>query len=111
MEVAEASKLLENSFRLVNIAFINEFAELCRRLGITAADVIDLPVFRLLRRGQVRWFTKPLHHHAAIQKIALESFDNSVAPTFVAITAELGESQDAITEHATRNTQHVPPHE
>lgn len=41
VEVAEASKLLENSFRLVNIAFINEFAELCRRLGITASDVID----------------------------------------------------------------------
>jgi UDP-N-acetyl-D-glucosamine dehydrogenase len=33
--------LLENAFRLVNIAFINEFAELCRRMGITAADVID----------------------------------------------------------------------
>jgi UDP-N-acetyl-D-glucosamine dehydrogenase len=41
IEVAEASKLLENSFRLVNISFINEFAELCRRLGIAAADVID----------------------------------------------------------------------
>ena len=41
VEVAEASKLLENAFRLVNIAFINEFAELCRRVGITAADVID----------------------------------------------------------------------
>lgn len=41
VEVAEASKLLENSFRLVNIAFINEFAELCQRIGITAADVIE----------------------------------------------------------------------
>src|SRR5207302_460723 len=41
IEVAEASKLLENSFRLVNIAFINEFADLCRRLGIRAADVVD----------------------------------------------------------------------
>lgn len=41
VEVAEASKLLENAFRLVNIAFINEFAELCRRLGLVAADVID----------------------------------------------------------------------
>jgi nucleotide sugar dehydrogenase len=41
IEVAEASKLLENSFRLVNISFINEFAELCRRMGIVAADVID----------------------------------------------------------------------
>lgn len=41
VEVAEASKLLENAFRLVNIAFINEFAELCRRLGLVAADVIE----------------------------------------------------------------------
>lgn len=41
VEVAEGSKLLENAFRLVNIAFINEFAELCRRLGLVAADVID----------------------------------------------------------------------
>jgi UDP-N-acetyl-D-glucosamine dehydrogenase len=41
IEVAEASKLLENSFRLVNIAFINEFADLCRVLGIRAADVVD----------------------------------------------------------------------
>src|SRR5438067_7760529 len=41
VEVAEASKLLENSFRLVNISFINEFDELCWRLGIVAADVID----------------------------------------------------------------------
>ena len=41
VEVAEASKLLENSFRLVNIAFINEFSDLCRHVGIAAADVID----------------------------------------------------------------------
>ncbi len=41
VEVAEASKLLENAFRLVNIAFINEFAELCRHVGIAAADVVD----------------------------------------------------------------------
>ena len=41
VEVAEASKLLENAFRLVNIGFINEFAELCRRVGLTASDVID----------------------------------------------------------------------
>lgn len=40
IEVAEASKLLENSFRLVNIAFINEFAELCRHVGIAAAEVV-----------------------------------------------------------------------
>jgi UDP-N-acetyl-D-glucosamine dehydrogenase len=40
-EVAEASKILENAFRLLNVAFINEFADVCRRLGLVAADVID----------------------------------------------------------------------
>jgi UDP-N-acetyl-D-glucosamine dehydrogenase len=40
IEIAEASKLLENAFRLVNISFINEFARLCRHVGVPAADVI-----------------------------------------------------------------------
>ena len=40
-EVAEAAKLLENTFRLVNIALINEFTQLCSRSGINVHDVID----------------------------------------------------------------------
>ncbi len=40
-EVAEASKLLENSFRLVNIAFINEFARAMYHLGINALEVVE----------------------------------------------------------------------
>lgn len=40
-EVAEAAKLLENTFRLVNIAFINEFAQLCSMSGIDVNEVID----------------------------------------------------------------------
>lgn len=42
----------------------------------------------LVERGQVRWFSKDLKTSAVIRKITLESFDNPVAPTFVAITAE-----------------------
>lgn len=38
---AEASKVLENTYRLVNLAFINEFAEYCRRSGIDVWDVIN----------------------------------------------------------------------
>jgi UDP-N-acetyl-D-glucosamine dehydrogenase len=34
-EVAETVKLLENTFRLVNIALANEFAIVCNRLGIS----------------------------------------------------------------------------
>jgi UDP-N-acetyl-D-glucosamine dehydrogenase len=40
-EIAEMTKLLENSFRLVNIGFINEFNNLCRKLGIDTRQVID----------------------------------------------------------------------
>jgi UDP-N-acetyl-D-glucosamine dehydrogenase len=41
LEIAETAKLLENSFRLVNISFINEIAILCHRLGIDVNKVID----------------------------------------------------------------------
>jgi UDP-N-acetyl-D-glucosamine dehydrogenase len=40
-EVAEAAKLLENTFRLVNIALINEFAQICSASGINIQEVID----------------------------------------------------------------------
>ena len=40
-EVAEAAKLLENTFRLVNIALINEFTQICSSHGINVQEVID----------------------------------------------------------------------
>jgi UDP-N-acetyl-D-glucosamine dehydrogenase len=40
-EAAELSKLLENIFRSVNIAFVNELAQLCDRLKIDVWEVID----------------------------------------------------------------------
>jgi UDP-N-acetyl-D-glucosamine dehydrogenase len=40
-EAAELSKLLENIFRSVNIALVNELAQLCDRLGIDVWEVID----------------------------------------------------------------------
>ena len=40
VEVAETAKLLENSFRLVNISFINELSIFCQKLGIDVNDVI-----------------------------------------------------------------------
>ncbi len=41
LEAAELSKLLENIFRSVNIALVNELAMLCHRLGIDIWEVID----------------------------------------------------------------------
>ena len=40
-EAAELSKLLENIFRSVNIALVNELSQLCERLGIDVWEVID----------------------------------------------------------------------
>jgi UDP-N-acetyl-D-glucosamine dehydrogenase len=40
-EVAEAAKLFENTFRQVNIALVNEFAQIAHALGIPSREVID----------------------------------------------------------------------
>ena len=40
-EVAEMTKLLENTFRAVNIAMVNEMALMCDRLGLDVWEVID----------------------------------------------------------------------
>ncbi len=40
-EAAELSKLLENIFRSVNIALVNELAQLCDRLGVDVWEVVD----------------------------------------------------------------------
>jgi len=41
LAAAEMTKLLENTFRAVNIALANEFADICEHLGIPVNDVID----------------------------------------------------------------------
>jgi UDP-N-acetyl-D-glucosamine dehydrogenase len=41
IEIAEASKLLENLYRAVNIGLINEFKMICKKLKIDVYDVID----------------------------------------------------------------------
>jgi UDP-N-acetyl-D-glucosamine dehydrogenase len=40
-EVAEMAKLLENTFRMINIGLVNEMAMMCDRLGIDVWEVID----------------------------------------------------------------------
>jgi UDP-N-acetyl-D-glucosamine dehydrogenase len=41
IEVAETAKLLENSFRLINISFINELSIFCSKFGISINQVIE----------------------------------------------------------------------
>ena len=41
VEVAEMTKLLENTFRMINIGLVNEMAMMCDRLGVDVWEVID----------------------------------------------------------------------
>lgn len=40
-EAAEMTRLLENTFRAVNIALVNEFSSACNELGIEPIEIID----------------------------------------------------------------------
>lgn len=40
-DVAEMAKLVENTFRFINISFINEMALLCDRMGVNVWEVIE----------------------------------------------------------------------
>ena len=40
-EVAEMAKLLENTFRMVNIGLVNEMAIMCDRLGVDVWEVVE----------------------------------------------------------------------
>jgi putative membrane-bound dehydrogenase-like protein len=73
--------------------------EMVLKNGVEFADYIgrfDVPGSKeapeLLQRGQLRWFSKEVRGRDVIEHISLESFNNSVAPAFVGITAELAES-------------------
>src|SRR5439155_14934923 len=70
--------------------------EIVLKNGVEFADYIgrfDVPGSQeapdLVQRGQVRWFSKQVKGRDVIERISLESFNNSVAPLFVGITAEL----------------------
>jgi UDP-N-acetyl-D-glucosamine dehydrogenase len=40
-EAAELTKLLENTFRMINIGLVNEMAQICDKLGVSVWEVID----------------------------------------------------------------------
>ena len=41
IKVAEASKVIENAQRDINIAFINEVAKICTKVNISSYDVLE----------------------------------------------------------------------
>jgi UDP-N-acetyl-D-glucosamine dehydrogenase len=61
-KVAEIVKLLENTFRIINIGLVNELARMCDRIGINIWEVIDAAVrfHAVLPRTGLGWTLLPI---------------------------------------------------
>lgn len=109
-EVAEMAKLLENTFRMINIGLANEMAIMCDRLGVDVWEVIDaagtkpfgfmkfnpgpglgghcIPIDPLY----LSWKMRSLNYNARFIELASEI--NTGMPRFV-----VRKVQDALNEH------------
>jgi UDP-N-acetyl-D-glucosamine dehydrogenase len=109
-EVAEMAKLLENTFRMINIGFVNELAIMCNRLGVDVWEVIDAAAtkpfgFMKFLPGPglgghcipidplyLSWKLRSLNYTARFIELASEI--NTNMPRFV-----LSKVQDALNDH------------
>lgn len=98
-EVAEMAKLLENSFRIVNIGWINEIAQMCHALDIDVWEVIDaaktkpfgfMPFYPGLGAGghcipedPLYLYWKAKHHDFSCKFIKLAADTNHDMPQYV----------------------------
>lgn len=92
--VAEASKLLENTFRSVNIGLVNEMSIVCRHLGVDVWDVIDAAAtkpfgFMAHYPGPgIGGHCIPLDPHYLSWKARLSGYE----PRFIALASEINGS-------------------
>jgi UDP-N-acetyl-D-glucosamine dehydrogenase len=109
-EVAEMAKLLENTFRMINIGMVNELAIMCDRLGVDVWEVIDAAAtkpfgFMKFTPGPglgghcipidplyLSWKLRSLNYNARFIELASEI--NTNMPRFV-----ISKVQDALNEH------------
>jgi len=109
-EVAEMAKLLENTFRMINIGFVNELTLMCDRLGVDVWEVIDAAAtkpFGFMRFNPgpglgghcipidpmyLSWKMRSLNYTARFIELASEI--NTNMPRFV-----IGRVQDALNDH------------
>jgi len=109
-EVAEMTKLLENTFRMINIGMVNELALICDRLGMDVWEVIDAAAtkpfgFMKFQPGPglgghcipidplyLSWKMKELNYTTRFIDLASEI--NTGMPRFV-----VEKTQDALNEH------------
>ncbi|MDP2966293.1 MAG: nucleotide sugar dehydrogenase [Pelolinea sp.] len=109
-EVAEMAKLLENTFRMINIGMVNEMAIMCDRLGVDIWEVIEAAAtkpfgFMKFMPGPglgghcipidplyLSWKLKTLNYSARFIELASEI--NTAMPRFT-----VSKIQDALNKH------------
>jgi UDP-N-acetyl-D-glucosamine dehydrogenase len=70
-QVAEMSKVFENTFRAVNIALVNEMAQLCDKMGVDVWEVLDAAATKPFSADAV--FGAPAsapHHWIALPRVS-----------------------------------------
>ncbi|MGE5223165.1 MAG: nucleotide sugar dehydrogenase [Omnitrophica WOR_2 bacterium] len=110
-ETAEMAKLLENTFRMINLGLVNEMAIMCDRLGVDVWEVIDAAAtkpfgFMKFTPGPgigghcipidplyLSWKLRSLNYTARFIELASEI--NTNMPRYV-----VGKVQDALNEHS-----------
>jgi putative membrane-bound dehydrogenase-like protein len=70
-----------------------EFSDWIRRVDVPGSKFVP-GLIEDRAPGQVRWFTMKPSRKAVIHHLSLESYDNTMAPTFLAMTAEVGVAQE-----------------
>jgi UDP-N-acetyl-D-glucosamine dehydrogenase len=92
-EVAEATKLLENTFRFVNIGFINEFTKLMNAMGVPVSEVIKSATTKPF--GFMPFFPSPGigGHCIPVDPMYLlkNSMDNNASYEYINISKEINE--------------------
>jgi UDP-N-acetyl-D-glucosamine dehydrogenase len=91
-EVAEMAKLLENTFRMINLGLVNEMAIMCDRMGVDVWEVIDAAGTKPF--GFMKFTPGPgIGGHYNARFIELASEINTNMPRFA-----VGKVQDALNE-------------
>jgi UDP-N-acetyl-D-glucosamine dehydrogenase len=96
LEIAETAKLLENSFRLVNISFVNEISMYCQKIGIDISEVISAAA------------TKPYGFMAFYPSIGAGGHCIPVDPIYLANAAKAVGAPSKFIELADQINQEMP---
>ncbi len=68
-----------------------EIADYISKIDVPGSEALENLDQLLLQGRQLRYFSRTLPKKAVVEKITLSSYANEVAPTFVSVTAEIGD--------------------